>query len=94
MTPNQMIEHCQRQQELTGDPNCRVLFRLPGKWGKRREKRLFRYSLRLECQCLGRIIAEEPGPMVLVEFRALDVIDACRTLKLHVLQPEHGDSGP
>ena len=40
MTPQEMIEHCDRQIALQGD-DAQVGFVLPGKWGKKNTKRLW-----------------------------------------------------
>ena len=80
MTIDQMIEHCRTQQELTISANPQVAFHLPGKWGKRNTRRLFRSVPHGVPNPQGKIRADFHG-MILVAFSAQEVLDACHALK-------------
>lgn len=82
MTLDQIISQCKKQQELTLSVNCVVVCRMRGKWGKKTTKRLFKGRLPAGVNNpQGRIIAEEAGGTVLVQFKAEELLGACHALK-------------
>ena len=86
MSIDEMISACRRQQELRiniGKTNCGVMFRVPGRWGKLKTRRLFRFRFNGMANPVGEIIAEEPGGVLLVEFKAQEVLDACHAILMH-----------
>lgn len=88
----EVIEHCQRQQELIGRPDAVVSYRVYGKpWGRRQKVRLWPGGP------LGRIVGDmfdRPGVVAL--FPANEVIAAATRLiwQESALMPDRtGDGG-
>jgi hypothetical protein len=70
MGPVDLVEHCRKQQDLTNNPRAMVTFYLPGKWGTRNTRRLWKPD-----GPVGKIIASEHD-QILVMFRANEIIEA------------------
>ena len=83
MTPQEIIQYCERQLML-GSPN--VVFLLPGKWGKRNIRRLWPSGPE------GEIVSEIPGRGICVMFDAKEVMEATnRTMKTFGMLESEGE---
>lgn len=73
MTPQEIIEHCDRQIELAGD-TASVGFRIPGRWGKTNTRRLWKGGP------IGKIVNDFGDGTIYVMFSAVEVKKAVQKI--------------
>jgi len=69
VTPQEIIEHCDRQIEIAGD-TASVGFRIPGRWGKTNTRRLWKGGP------IGEIVNDFGDGTIYVMFSAVEVREA------------------
>jgi hypothetical protein len=73
MKPSEMLDQCKKQIELAGE-GAIVIFKIPGKWGKRGTKKLFGNR-----GPIGKIVASSQDTLI-VAFNAQEVMTAVTSL--------------
>mgnify|MGYP001302778518 CR=1 FL=1 len=73
MTPQEIIEHCDRQIELAGD-TASVGFLIPGRWGKTNTRGLWKGGP------IGEIVNDFGDGTIYVMFSAVEVKEAAQKL--------------